>query len=329
MLKKPLKYIIVLIVIIAVGIYFKFFTWEQASDFLKKWINSWVDYVKDNRDSLKDKAWDFWAIVDAVADNQENIKKYGGKAVDGAVSVSKELSTQVSKHWEGVKTFNKAKKILERNVYNTPDKQITFYCGCKYSGKQVDLQSCWYVPNSNKMIDRANKVEWEHIVPAERFGRTFKQWDQGHPDCIDSKGIKIRGRKCANKTSPEFNAMEADLFNLVPAVWEVNGLRSNFEPTEKFSRTSTPKFWNCDIEIYSRQKFFAPSEEIRGDIARTYIYMASAYPENIILTDSEKAQFERWDKEDPITKEECEIYKIKKGFMKRSIESYEKTCKSI
>lgn len=326
MLKKLIKYIIIIIVLLAIGIYFKFFTWEQASNFFKKWLNSWVDYVKDNRDSLKDKAWDLWAIVDIVADNQENIKKYGGKAVDGAVNTSKELSTQVSKYWEGIKTFNKAKKILERDIYNSPEKQITFYCGCKYTWKQVDLKSCWYAPNSNKMLDRANKVEWEHIVPAERFGRTFEQWDHGHPDCVDSKGIKIKGRKCVNKTSPEFNAMEADLFNLVPAVWEVNGLRSNFEPTEKILRTTTPTFWKCDIEIYSRQKQFAPKKEIRWDIARAYVYMASAYPEHITLSENEKKQFEKWGKDDPITKEECDVYKIKKTFMKRTVESYEKGC---
>lgn len=329
MLKKPLKYILIGIVLLSIGLYFKFFTWEQATDFLKMWLNQGVDFVKNNKETLKNQAWELWAIVDIVADNEENIKKYGGKMVDSAVSVSQELSTKVSQYGEWVKTFNKAKKILAREVYNTPDKQITFYCNCPYTWKQIDLKGCGYVSTSNKMLERANKVEWEHIVPAERFWRTFKQWDKWHPDCVDTKGEKIKWRKCVNKTSPEFNAMEADLFNLVPVVWEINGLRSNFEPTEKFSKFTNSKFWYCDIEIYSKQKLFAPSEEIRGDIARVYMYMASAYPEHIVLSKQEKMQFDKWDKEDPITKEECEIYKIKKSIMKRDIENYENKCKQF
>lgn len=55
----------------------------------------------------------------------------------------------------------------------------------------------------------------EHIVPAWTFGHQRQCWKNG-------------GREnCAND-DPVFKAMEADLFNLYPAVGEVNGDRSNF-----------------------------------------------------------------------------------------------------
>jgi len=41
-------------------------------------------------------------------------------------------------------SFNKSKKLLEREIYNNSYlKQNTFYCGCEYSSdKFVDKESC-------------------------------------------------------------------------------------------------------------------------------------------------------------------------------------------
>ena len=75
---------------------------------------------------------------------------------------------------------------------------------------------------------RANRLEWEHIVPAQAFGQSFIEWTEGHPDCIDSKGETYKGRKCASKANEQFELMEADMYNLVPAIGEVNGDRSNY-----------------------------------------------------------------------------------------------------
>ncbi len=38
---------------------------------------------------------------------------------------------------------------------------VEFYCGCRYSGNQVDLRSCGYVPRKNPQ--RASRIEWEHV----------------------------------------------------------------------------------------------------------------------------------------------------------------------
>jgi deoxyribonuclease I len=29
---------------------------------------------------------------------------------------------------------------------------------------------------TNKYKNRAAKIDWEHVVPAENFGQTFKEW---------------------------------------------------------------------------------------------------------------------------------------------------------
>src|SRR5207253_8000253 len=75
--------------------------------------------------------------------------------------------------------------------------ETTFYCACTYAGNEVDLASCGYQPKKDP--DRAKRLEWEHVVPAEAFGQSFPEWREGHSACIDSKGKAFKGRNCARK----------------------------------------------------------------------------------------------------------------------------------
>ncbi|MGL5047517.1 MAG: endonuclease [Shewanella sp.] len=83
---------------------------------------------------------------------------------------------------------------------------VSFYCGCdiQIKGKswKPDLASCGY--QVRKQEARANRIEWEHIVPAWEFGHQLQCWQKG-------------GRKNCATNSNEFNKMEADMHNLVPA----------------------------------------------------------------------------------------------------------------
>jgi len=190
-----------------------------------------------------------------------------------------------------IESFNDAKKLAAKVFAGH---ETTFYCGCSYTGKLIDLASCGYKPKKDG--NRAKRLEWEHVVPAHAFGQAFKEWRDGDPDCVDSKGRAFKGRNCARKMVKLFRFMEADLYNLQPAIGEVNGLRSNFSmemiPGEK------REFGDCDIEIENNQ--VEPRPEIRGDIARTYMYMDKAYPGKGIISQSNRKLFEAWDKLDPI-----------------------------
>ena len=81
-----------------------------------------------------------------------------------------------------IQSFNKAKRTLLQQVYN--NKGRTFYCGCPFGGKEI-LACENYTPKKDSK--RARRVEFEHIVAAEHFGQSFKEWREGHPECIDSK----------------------------------------------------------------------------------------------------------------------------------------------
>ncbi|MDD2463362.1 MAG: hypothetical protein PHI97_05145 [Desulfobulbus sp.] len=112
-----------------------------------------------------------------------------------------------------IESFSKAKKILERQVYH--DHRTTVYCGAEFDDKKNVSLPQGLVTTKHKK--RSEKVEWEHIVPAENFGQTFAEWRGGDPGCIDSKGKSFKGRNCARKMNKEFRFMEADLYNLYPA----------------------------------------------------------------------------------------------------------------
>ena len=110
---------------------------------------------------------------------------------------------------EPPRTFAEAKKIAW-SLY--AQQSVEFYCGCRYNGNRVDLKSCGYQPRKNPR--RAARIEWEHVVPAWVIGHQRRCWQQG-------------GRKQCARSDETFRRAEADLFNLVPSIGEINGDRSN------------------------------------------------------------------------------------------------------
>lgn len=190
-----------------------------------------------------------------------------------------------------ISSFSKAKKLLA-DIYSG-DGVKSFYCGCPVSGNKIDDKACGLVFGSSS--DRNNRLEWEHIVPAERFGGHLAAWKTGDPQCVSS-GKPYKGRRCAAKVSADFQRMESDILNLFPEAGGINGRRSNYPFVESMAEGTA--FGACDIKI-GGGKAQAPKNR-RGDIARTYLYMSSTYPTMMVLSSEEKKMFERWSAEDPV-----------------------------
>ena len=162
---------------------------------------------------------------------------------------------------ERIQSFSQAKKILEREIY--ADHRVTLYCGAKFDErKRVELPAGFMTP---KHAARAERVEWEHVVPAENFGRAFPEWREGAPACVDSRGRAYKGRRCAEKASAEFRRMESDLYNLYPAIGAVNAMRSNYRYA--LLPDVPPTFGSCAMKVARRRA--EPPEEARGTIARS------------------------------------------------------------
>lgn len=180
-------------------------------------------------------------------------------------------------------------------LYQTDPNAKTFYCDCKieWKGKKgsPDAESCGYTPrkpitSSGKKNARAVRIEWEHVIPAYWFGHQMQCWQDG-------------GRKACKKNN-KFRQMEGDLHNLVPAIGELNGDRSNY----RFGMLEGEprKYGQCDFEVDFKGRKAEPPPSVRGDIARTYFYMADRY--KLKLSDSQKRLLNAWHKTDPVSIEE-------------------------
>lgn len=193
-------------------------------------------------------------------------------------------------------SFNKAKKMLEREVYQ--DHRVTIYCGAEFDAKKNIMAPAGFV--TTKYVKRAKRVEWEHVVPAENFGRSFSEWRDGHKSCVNSKGKSFKGRKCAEKVNMEYRYMQSDMHNLFPAIGAVNALRSNYNFT--MLPSAKPDFGSCDMRIDNKKA--QPPIVARGRIARSYMYMEQTYP-RYNMSKQQRQLMQAWDKQDPVSKWEC------------------------
>jgi deoxyribonuclease-1 len=220
-----------------------------------------------------------------------------------------------------ISNFKEAKKVLPQ-IFK--DEAVTLYCGCKFTGKKIDLNSCGYKVYKNQK--RALRLEWEHVVPAHAFGQSFREWREGDPKCVTKKKHKkFKGRKCA-KTNPTFARMEGDLYNLYPEVGELNGLRSNFSMAALGdSENKSITFGACKAHILDRK--FEPMERARGIVARIYMYMDLTYPGHGLISDKNRRLFEAWNKMYPVTKGECSRALLIRKYMGRTNPILDSSCK--
>lgn len=196
-------------------------------------------------------------------------------------------------------SFSKSKKILLNEIYK--DNKATFYCNNPYEIKTIKGKrkaviipsKAHYTPRNKytkkgKLNQRVRRVEWEHVMPAHNFGKHLPCWRKG-------------GRKACRK-DPLFKKMEADMHNLVPAIGEVNGDRSNYRYGA--DKPIIGQYGNCPMQVDFKARRAYVRDEIKGDIARIYFYMSKTY--NIKLSKQERRIMAAWDKQDHINEWEIE-----------------------
>ena len=182
-------------------------------------------------------------------------------------------------------SFSRSKRLLATKVYRQHQK--TFYGNCDYEIKAKRLvpilESCGFEYRKNK--SRAERIEWEHVVPAWEFGHHLACWKSG-------------GRKECRESNEHFQQMEADMHNLVPAIGEINGDRSNFA----YGSIQGEKrlYGRVDMEIDFGKKKAEPKKNILGEIARTYLFMREKY--NIAMSPSQEELLIKWNNQDPVTR---------------------------
>ena len=195
-------------------------------------------------------------------------------------------------YYEAPQNFDQARQALRDFVYYDRNDDGDFYCGCSWdwttnTGGRVDLASCGYDVRTQQA--RAERIEWEHVVPASALGQNRQCWRNG-------------GRENCNRSDAEFNRMEANLHNLVPAVGEVNGDRSNYRFAEIVGEPT--QYGACRFEVDTRQRLAEPADAVKGQIARIYFYMHDYY--RLPLSAQEQLQYLRWHQQFPVSEWELE-----------------------
>jgi deoxyribonuclease-1 len=191
-------------------------------------------------------------------------------------------------------SWTKTKQTARNKVYF--DHSITKYCGCSYeskgvSGGVIDTESCGYDGSQVKYKNAITVLDWEHVVPV-------LDWEHVVPasltparqmDCwVDDS------RSQCEKNSQEAKKIIFDLHNLVPSVGQANRIRSDsrygiIEGEER-------KLGSCDFEW--TKDVVEPSEGIRGDLARAWLYMN--YKHDVVISEDEYLMFLKWSINDPL-----------------------------
>lgn len=193
--------------------------------------------------------------------------------------------------------FQKVKNILLRQVYF--DHRTTLYCGYPFEkNKDVDLPRGFVAPEHK---ERASRIEWEHVVPAEHFGQSFTEWSQGVDACKRPNGHYYKGRKCAEDRNQEYRYMQADMYNLFPAVGAVNAVRSNYP--YRILENVPHTFGTCEMKVAGN--YAEPPERSRGEISRAMLYMDATYPAHYQMGDRVRKMVEEWNRTYPVTAWEC------------------------
>ncbi|MBQ8707600.1 MAG: endonuclease [Succinivibrionaceae bacterium] len=118
--------------------------------------------------------------------------------------------------------FSEAKPILgaiyASSSATSDGARQSLYCRCpmefrKQRPVSADLKACGYQIREDQ--ERANRIEWEHIVPAYRLGGKMECWKNG-------------GREMCRRNL-NFAEMEGDMHNIFPVIGEVNKDRRHYD----------------------------------------------------------------------------------------------------
>lgn len=186
-------------------------------------------------------------------------------------------------------SFENAKIELRQKVYFDQNKSDlgTLYCGCEWqwmgrSGGRVNLESCGYKVRADQ--NRAQRIEWEHVVPAWVMGHQRQCWQHG-------------GRDNCKKTDAVFRVIEADMHNLSPSIGEMNADRSNY----RFGMlpSTSQQYGACSTKTDFKQRVTEPRDEVKGQVARIYLYVHDRY--GLSMSRQQQQLMMAWDSQHPVS----------------------------
>ena len=176
-----------------------------------------------------------------------------------------------------------AEKQLNR-VYTLAGKFETLHCGCTFDKiKQVSTNLCKRGRKNLLKNKESRTLEWVTMMPEYVFGKSRKCWTKNL--CVRRGGFKVKGAQCCSEVSPKYKKMESDMHNLFPVINEPHSIEEKSEPL--FGGMWEYEF--CTGKM--------PTVNIKGDIARAYLYMSYQY--KIGIQQGQEDKLRKWHFEDP------------------------------
>lgn len=209
-----------------------------------------------------------------------------------------EITTNTStQKWNTrITSFDEAKRDLKK-IYSTENPHEV-YCWCQIDKDFNTTSSCKYTQNNTV---RSTHIEWEHINPAHTIWDYYWTWNK---NCS-----KWTNRDCAFMNDNSKYAL-TDLYNLIPAIWDLNLMRKDFPYWEVIDRKMT---YGCQFTLWKSRTdgtmVVEPPDIEKWELARVALYMNNAYW--LPFTKSQIDMFNRWNSQHPVSKDECLRAKLK------------------
>lgn len=169
------------------------------------------------------------------------------------------------------------------------DHRYTFFCHQSFSAQGlVHIKACEQCPT------QTTPIQWMALVPTKKMAQHLLCYQE--KICIDNKGQRFKGLRCCQHNNEIYQQMQKDLHNFVPELPFLKQQRQRLV----FGNISveTDAYPECFV-IDKKRKILIPSREVRGMIARTYLYMRDKY--HITLTPEETRLYLDWHQEYPVS----------------------------
>ena len=149
--------------------------------------------------------------------------------------------------------------LFWRTLY--PDGGSGLYCGARFASH-----------------DRSYNIE--HVYPMSWVTRALR--------CGD--------RQACRRNSARFNEIESDMHNMYPARKDLNRKRGSYPFREIRGENHVER--GCDMEIDHRRRVVEPRPAVRGDIARSMLYIADRY--DMKIYERQRRMLLEWHRADPV-----------------------------
>ncbi len=182
------------------------------------------------------------------------------------------------------------------------DDKTTSLNGCDYIYDPTTCMNRTFVDTATCGVKEQNQsMVWMQVVPDTFYGRNMACMNDNV--CVSEfTGKTFKGARCCRLSSDVYKKMEAELFNLIPVVSAVAEKRQG----KMFGEVKTAKETVGGVKF--DENFIEPPDNVKGNIARVYLYMEDRY--GLQLSSAQKELFLRWHRLDAVDQRECSIAKV-------------------